>query len=359
MPLQYDGGDRIRNPDRTDYRVGNRFKTVLETLPDSTVPEALVIVGILTREVTPIDTDPSAHRKTAATITDPPSAEVPVETVQRTLWLLSEVRGSLSTERKQAIGRILSASGLNTPGGSEPERARTCETDESVDSNADNSNSTAEDVHEGGGGQNNLERDYECEFCAEPFARERELMSHLTSCAERPDGARFGCDHCDRTYHSQHAVDRHVERTHEPEPEEQTVHRCADCGDEFNAPMELLRHKASHTGHSNDTADTDDSSVPTGGQQLNDEFVGRDDVGVVDHSNPEDGYGFISTSEVTDDVFFHVSDVAGRFPTEDDLLQYDIRETDRGYEAVDIEHKKRTESSIDPFASTRTRWGEN
>ncbi|OYR50432.1 hypothetical protein DJ73_15755 [Halorubrum sp. Ea1] len=123
--------------------------------------------------------------------------------------------------------------------------------------------------------------------------------------------------------------------------------------------MDLLRHRVSHTGHSNDLANTDDSSTPTGGQQLNDEFVARDDVGVVDDSNPEDGYGFISTSEVTNDVFFHVSDVAGRFPTEDDLLQYDIRETDRGYEAINIEHKKRTESSIDPFASTRTRWGEN
>ncbi|WP_142986988.1 cold shock domain-containing protein [Halorubrum cibi] len=92
---------------------------------------------------------------------------------------------------------------------------------------------------------------------------------------------------------------------------------------------------------------------------MNDEFVAWDDVGVVDHSNSEDGYGFISTSEVADDVFFHVSDVAGRFPTEDDLLQYDIHETDRGYEAVNIEHKKRAESSTEPFASTRTRWGGN
>ena len=359
MSLQYDGGDRIRNPDRTDYQVGNRFKKVLETLPDSTVPEALVIVGILTRELTPVDVDPSEHRDTAATITDPPSAEVPVETVKRTLWLLSKVRESLSEERKQAIGTVLSASGLNTPEGSESERAQTSEMDESVDSNVDSSNPTTGDIHEDEGGQNNLEKNYECEFCAKPFASERDLMSHLTSCTERPDGARFGCDQCDSTYHSQHAVDRHVERTHDPEPEEQTVHRCADCGDEFDAPMDLLRHRASHTGHSNDAADTDDSSAPTGGQQLNDEFVARDDVGVVDHSNPEDGYGFISTSEVTDDVFFHVSNVAGRFPTEDDLLQYDIRETDRGYEAVDIEHKKRAESSTDPFASTRTRWGGN
>lgn len=358
MPLRYDDEDRIQNPNRTDYRVGYRFKRVLETLPDSTVPEALVIVGILTHELTPVDIDPSDHRETAAEITDPPSAEVPMETVQRTLWLLSEVRESLSEERKQAIGRILSSSGLNTPGKSESERSQTSEMDENIDPNADDPNSTAENIDEGEDDQSDLEKNYECEFCAEPFAGERELMSHLTSCAERPDGARFGCGHCDRTYHSQHALDRHVERTHEAETENQTVHRCAECGDEFDAPMDLLRHKANHTG-SNDTADTDDSSTPAGEQQLNDEFVARDDVGVVDYSNPEDGYGFISTSEVTDDVFFHVSDVAGRFPTEDDLLQYDIRETDRGYEAIEIEHKERAGSSADPFASTRTRWGGN
>jgi cold shock CspA family protein len=359
MSLQYDGGDRIRNPDRTDYRVGTRFKKVIETLPESRVPESLVIVGILTGELTPVDIDPSDHREKAARITAPPSAEVPIDTVQRTLWLLGEVRGSLSEERKQAIGRIVSASGLNTPGRSETQESQTSETDESVDSNTDEPNSTAGDIHEDEDGQNNLETNYECEFCAEPFARERELMSHLASCAERPDGARFACDHCDSTYHSQHALDRHVERTHEAEPEEQTVHRCSDCGDEFAAPMDLLKHKENHTVDSRDAADTDDSSDSTSGQQVNDEFVAQDDVGVVDHSNPEDGYGFISTSEVTEDVFFHVSEVSGRFPTEGDLLQYDIRETDRGYEAVDIEHKKRAKSSTDPFASTRTRWGEN
>ena len=79
---QYDDGDRIRNPDRTDYWVGDRFKKVLETLPGSTVPEAVVIVGILTRELTPVDTDPSTHRETAATIAGPPSAEILAETVQ-------------------------------------------------------------------------------------------------------------------------------------------------------------------------------------------------------------------------------------------------------------------------------------
>ena len=359
MSLQYDGGDRIRNPDRTDYRVGTRFKKVLETLPDSTVPEALVIIGILTSELTPVDADPSAHRDTAATITDPPSAEVPVETVQRTLWLLGEVRGSLSEERKQMIGRIVSASGLNTPGESETESSHTCETDKRVDLNTDEANSTPRDVDEGEESHNDFEKNYECEFCTEPFAEERELMSHLASCAKRPDGVRFACDHCDSTYHSQHALDRHVERTHEAEPEEQTVHRCSDCGAEFAAPMDLLKHKENHTVDSRDAADIDDSSDSTSGQQVNDEFVAQDDVGVVDHSNPEDGYGFISTSEVTEDVFFHVSEVSGRFPTEGDLLQYDIRETDRGYEAVDIEHKKRAKSSTDPFASTRTRWGEN
>ena len=356
MPLQYDGGDRIQNPDRTDYLVGHRFKRVLETLPDTTVPEALVIVGILTRELTPVGTDPSAHRETAAKIKDPPSAGVPAETVQRTLWLLSEVRESLSEDHKQAIGRILSTSGLNTPRESS-EKSQTSESDESAASDTTSSKSTTRDVEKDA--QTNREKNYECEFCTEPFAEERELMSHLPSCAERPDGARFSCDHCGSAYSSQYARDRHIERTHEAETEEQAVHRCADCGEEFTDPMDLLKHKASHTGDSSDTTDTDDSSAPTSGQQLNDEFVARDDVGVVDHTNPEDGYGFISTSEVTEDVFFHVSEVAGRFPREDGLLQYDIRETDRGYEAVDVEHKDRTETSTDPFASTRTRWGEN
>ncbi|GAB7090737.1 hypothetical protein JCM18237_10080 [Halorubrum luteum] len=121
--------------------------------------------------------------------------------------------------------------------------------------------------------------------------------------------------------------------------------------------MSLLKHKTDHTEQSHISTGNDGSPSANYPEKGSEEYVVREEIGTVAHYNSEERYGFIETSEVSDDVFFNVSDVRGQAPTEDDLIQYDILETDRGYKAVNITHQRRKGVSEDPFASTRTRWG--
>ncbi|RAW44055.1 hypothetical protein DQW50_16505 [Halorubrum sp. 48-1-W] len=378
MALQYDGEDRITNSNRTDYQVGHRFQTVLSTLPDSSVPEAVALLGILTGVLTPIDVDTTDHRETAEAISDPPSAEVPIETVKSILWLLGEIRESIDDERKQKIGTLLSKSGLNSPGEVDNK------SDQSTDIN-DNDNSTnfhrsttdTDDVTDNeddvGDGDDDLSDDaddneddvgnsgdnYECEFCDQPFAVESALMSHLTSCVRRPNGAQYGCDQCNNAYSSQYALDRHVEDDHNNETAHNSLYHCSHCGSEFDSHTDLLRHKIVHTNQSVADSTTNDSSDSTSKHEPNDGLVARNDTGVVANFLSEERYGFISTSEVEDDVFFHVSEFSGELPVEGDSVQYDIYGTDQGFEARNVGHNQRKEPSDDPFASTRTRWGDD
>ena len=345
MSLQYDDESRIENPGGSNYEVSERFQVVLGSLPDRQVPKSLVLIGLLTEELVPVSGDASRHQDIARSATDPPQADVPAETVERILWVLSEVRETLPADRKQTIGRILSNSGLNAPGTNNTGTGETLQSnktttstdeDQSIQSSPDTSE-TSEDQPISGG-------EYECEFCAKQFQTDRDLMSHLTSCPDKPAGVQFSCDQCSRTYHSQYALDKHLDRNHKTTNTEKTEHRCSDCNATFDSATALIEHKTTHSDSRSEN------------RQTNDAFVARNDVGFVTHYNAQDSYGFISTSEVPDDVFFHRTDVDGRTPTEDDYLQYDIRETDRGYKAINITHKPRTEQPEDPFASTRTRW---
>lgn len=356
MALRYDGGDLIKNHDGSDYRATVRFQNVLSTLPDSSVPNALVLVGLLTEDLTPVTGELSQHQNIAAETTDPPKAHVPAETVERILWLLSEVGESLNADRKRTIGTILSNSGLNSPATDDVGRSKIDPEDGSDSDHPEQSRTDRVDRSDTETDQSQSQGNYGCEFCAERFRLERQLMSHLIECPEKPDGVQFSCDRCNRTYHSQYALDRHVERSHEEKPTQETLHRCSDCGATFESAMDLLKHKPDHT-ESNVGSTTEDSRTSETVEDSSEEYTVRQDLGVVTHYNADDGYGFISTSTVSDDVFFHVNDVRGRAPTEDDLLMYDIRETDRGYNAVNITHKQRTEPVDDPFSSTRTRWG--
>lgn len=357
MSLQYDSRDQIKNSDGSDYHVSERFRIVLNSLPDQQIPKSLVLIGILTEELTPVTGDSSHHRDIARSITDPPQAEVPAETVERILWMLSEVHDTIPADRKEKIGDILSSSGLNSPGSRSTDITNTSESNEqntSTDKNQskpDNPNTReASDDQSASGGE------YECEFCADQFRTDRDLMSHLTACPDKPAGVQFSCDQCSKTYHSQYALDKHLDRAHEKNTTEETVHRCSDCTATFDSATALVEHRTTHSDSTSEDP-TENTRQSQAGHRPNDAFVARDDIGFVTHYNAKDSYGFISTSEVPDDVFFHRSDVDGRTPTEDDYLQYDIRETDRGYKAVNITHKQRTEQPDDPFASTRTRWG--
>lgn len=386
MTLQYDGESRVTNPDRTDYRVGPRFQTVLSTLPDSSVPEAVALLGILTDELIPIEADTADHRDAAEAISNPPSADVPTETVQSILWLLGEVRESIDDERKQNIGTLLSKSGLNSPGDVDTESPQTTDIDDGDDSTNSNRSTTGtnneddvgdgdedlsdadnvvEDSEDDAGGneddtEDNLggnESDYECEFCAQPFAAESALMSHLTSCVRRPNGARFGCDQCDNAYGSQYALDRHVEDDHKNETADSPDYRCSHCGSEFDSHTSLLNHKTVHIDRPVDNSTDNNSSGLTNKQESSDGLVARNDTGVVENFLSEEGYGFISTTKVSEDVFFHVTEFSGELPSEGDSVQYDLHGTDRGFEARNVGYHLREESSDDSFASTRTRWG--
>lgn len=359
MALNYDGEDVIENSGGTDYQVSKRFSTVLDTLPNSSVPKALVMLGLLTEEVTPVSGDLSHQQTIAAEVTDPPPADVPTETVEGIVWLLNEVRASIDDDRKNTIGTILSNAGLTAPSPGNADAVNTSgpemrDSSEEVRHSTPIQNSTADEARN----RSLSEKPYECEFCAKQFHKEKALMSHLITCDEKPDGARFSCDQCDKSYHSQYALDRHIERHHGNETSQDTVHRCSDCGSEFESAMDLLKHKTDHTEQSHTSTGSDTSSSSNKTQKRNDEYIARQDVGTVAHYNAEEGYGFISTSEVSDDVFFHISDVRGRSPTESDLLQYDIIETDRGYKATHITYQPRKQPSEDTFASTRTRWGD-
>ncbi len=71
----------------------------------------------------------------------------------------------------------------------------------------------------------------------------------------------------------------------------------------------------------------------------------------------EDGYGFVSTADITrerdenefetTDVFFHISDLDSNTVSEGDRLEFDVVETDEGPQAVDPAITERNDTSTD------------
>lgn len=59
--------------------------------------------------------------------------------------------------------------------------------------------------------------------------------------------------------------------------------------------------------------------------------------GTVKFFHDEDGYGFITTDDADDDVFFHISDVSGVDPDEGEEFKFDIVQGDRGPRAANIQ----------------------
>lgn len=60
-------------------------------------------------------------------------------------------------------------------------------------------------------------------------------------------------------------------------------------------------------------------------------------TGVVDFFNSTGGYGFISTDEHDEDVFYHMEDIGGPDIEEGQRLQFNITETKKGPRAIDVE----------------------
>ncbi|MFB6251479.1 MAG: cold shock domain-containing protein [Halobellus sp.] len=96
----------------------------------------------------------------------------------------------------------------------------------------------------------------------------------------------------------------------------------------------------------------------------------RDAIGTVSHYS-SDGYGFISTTDlagvdhpdadVSEDVFFHISEYPGHDATEGELLAFKVIKTEKGFNAVEISKRQRQQQDDrdDTFASTRPQWSKD
>jgi CspA family cold shock protein len=66
-------------------------------------------------------------------------------------------------------------------------------------------------------------------------------------------------------------------------------------------------------------------------------FLAKDEYnGEVNYFNSDDGYGFIETDELDDDVFFHVSDLSIDSITEGESVQIKVKQADEGPKAVSL-----------------------
>ncbi len=60
-------------------------------------------------------------------------------------------------------------------------------------------------------------------------------------------------------------------------------------------------------------------------------------LGTVVRFEKDRGFGFIETEESDEDVFFHVNDVNGRDPSENEQVEFVIEEAEKGPRAKHIE----------------------
>ncbi|MFB6267695.1 MAG: cold-shock protein [Halodesulfurarchaeum sp.] len=60
-------------------------------------------------------------------------------------------------------------------------------------------------------------------------------------------------------------------------------------------------------------------------------------TGTVDFFHSRKGYGFISTDDADDDVFFHMEDVGGPDLEEGQEVEFDIDDAPKGPRAVNVQ----------------------
>jgi len=58
--------------------------------------------------------------------------------------------------------------------------------------------------------------------------------------------------------------------------------------------------------------------------------------GVVKFFHDRDKYGFIEVEDEDDDVFFHITNVESEDIAEDDEVEFETEQGDKGLEAVDV-----------------------
>jgi cold shock CspA family protein/DNA-directed RNA polymerase subunit RPC12/RpoP len=402
----------------TDYRIAEPIQKVLRTLPEQEdVPKAIVMLGILTEQLEPVDGDlENQIRIVNQNVGEAPPAAVPEQTINGIEWLLYQLRGTLSQARKQQIGRLLQQSELadvatqsearssagaeDTAGESTSDDAvaetddksddpeRTNPTDE-VESGRSSSNdeTTTQDANGrqtkySTTAENGLSESanadatttatgeaatHHCEFCEEGFPSESALVSHTVQCTQRPDDAKYRCPTCGNKYVSETALknhredcDRAVESESDAQERGSTSHTCEHCGSEFTEMQTWLDHEQGcQESRSSTSTGRLNQTDATSGQLVAEAITGH-----VAEYKPEEGYGFILTFNLSDpdqsnSIFFHVSEYPGK-PQSNAKLRFDIRETEDGLKAEAISHEQSTvpETKDETFASERTRWGE-
>jgi cold shock CspA family protein len=361
MSYRFDGSMVIAESPQCAFRASRPFQRVLDTLPEKTVPTALVILGILTGQLRP--TDETAARQSHElidTTNNPPAATISNQTVNAIQWLLHEVGDELSADRKQRVGRMIEAAGLHVPKGSSTSAA-SHERDNSAGKTDANDEPLPDSLSELV--TTDVEPDkasFTCEFCETGFDSEDDLRSHWVDCDARPSDARFRCQHCGNTYIAEYALRQHREACRSDDPENTgddsgrtqtatpTSHRCRSCGEEFDSRSRLRSHRF-----------TCGSGTAAQGRKV----VKQGASGTVVHYDSDDGYGFISTPDLDadQDVFFHITDVPYQRCEVDTFLKFDIVATDDGYKAVNISHPRRTsaQSGSDRVASDRAQWAKD
>ncbi|WP_311174127.1 cold shock domain-containing protein [Halobellus ordinarius] len=338
-----------------EYRVSESFHRVLNTLPDDAVPKGLVMVGVLTEQLHPIDGEAAQHvEHVEASVTTASAAVVPGQTVDAILWLLQQVSSSLSEDRKELVGDVIAATGLNERGaGALDEESRT--------------GRTAEQAHPTVAAVAN-ESHFACEFCAQPFEFEGQLTSHWAQCDDRPSGEYFECPNCHNKFIAEYARTQHLQSCNATPPDstntsttDETDYTCSSCGEAFDSRRKLQAHEF-HCA----TPNTESQSEST----TESDVLVRDAIGTVTHYS-SDGYGFISTTaladvdhpdaDVSEDVFFHISEYPGHDATEGDLLTFNVIETEEGFNATEISKRQpqQQENRDDTFASTRPQWSKD
>ena len=343
-----------------EYRVSESFHRVLNTLPDDAVPKGLVMVGVLTEQLHPIDGEAAQHvDHVEASVTTAPAAVVPGQTVDAILWLLQQVSSSLSKDRKELVGDVIDTAGLN-----ESHK-------ESLDGES-RTEQVTEQVHPTVATVAN-EGHFTCEFCTQPFEFEGQLTPHWSQCDDRPSGEYFECPNCHNKFIAEYARTQHLQSCDATDPDstntpttasdttDETDYTCSSCGEQFDSRRKLQAHEFYCT-----PPNTDSQAEST----TESDILARDAIGTVSHYS-SDGYGFISTTDLADvdhpdadvskDVFFHISEYPGHGATEGELLAFTIIETGKGFNAVEISKRQRQQQDDqdDTFASTRPQWSQD
>jgi len=390
------------------------FFDLIETLPGGcSIPIPLIKLGVLTQHIEPRDTDVDVDLRTVD-IESAATAIVSSKTLAAVEYLLFHHTDHLSANEKKRVGEFCNASNLNRPnelGASKTEviDAASNQDDENLEfftrettpqyvcescgdvfnsesarsnhleacpkyrSSTQSAENIATKLDAGNGGSQTTGEEssksdtVECDYCGSTYASKSELTSHTIDCDDRPSNAYFECQYCQNKYVSKQGLNDHLENCKEKRREqsnrnnETREYECEHCGDVFDFAHKLTRHEYA--------CSQGDSATQT--KRATDELSNHEITGFVSHYNSEDGYGFISTSDLDadrgsdsgelTDVFFHVSAYPNRSPDKNDRVKFDIEKTDQGFKAINIAHNhtKPPGGWDNTFAGNRKQWGDS